>query len=177
MKQIKTKVKLPRCWQKLITVDFPDDLAGITSEKYCKGNADPEPHYDDVREIGGKFSDGATFTIVLASGQSNYYGLLVIKSPNHDILYDNSDDVYESWADTLEAYVQVGPTEDWTPTEYVVKIEWVDNDAISEQDFDNIMQDATLELHDLWCENHKELSPEELQQLNSVLTAFFENKK
>ena len=79
------KVKVPRCWQDLIQKDFVQakpwdicvqeesgDLIPIESGPADNGN--PDPHYDDYREVGFSFPNGATGVLSLCSGQSNYYG-------------------------------------------------------------------------------------------------------
>ena len=67
-------IKIPTCWKKLVDTEF-EDISKMTSEKQCKGIADPEPHYDDFRSIRGTFGnkDYEVF-LSLCSGQSNYFG-------------------------------------------------------------------------------------------------------
>lgn len=112
MKQ-KATVKVPACWRDLIRKIFPEDLAGITSEKHQKGNADPEPHYDDARRIDGKFENGAEFSIELCSGQSNYYGGVSI--------YQGGEEVYN---DFLEDFDNLPTPVDIDGTIYELVIEW-----------------------------------------------------
>ena len=83
-----SQIKLPKCWKDLITTDFPLDLHGVTSEKHLKGNADPLPHYDDVREIRGDFAGGYQACVTLCSGQSNYYGWLSLADHNGCSVYE-----------------------------------------------------------------------------------------
>lgn len=85
-------VKVPACWRDLIQVVFPEDLAGITSEKHQKGNADPEPHYDDARRVGGRFENGADFSVELCSGQGNYYGGVSIYQGGEEVFNDFLED-------------------------------------------------------------------------------------
>lgn len=92
-------LEVPAVWKKLIMLSFPEDLGGMTSEKFCKGNADPEPHYDDVRVCTVVFSDGVQFTLFLSSGQSNYWGSY--QWENEDATFEESEPL-ESYEDTYE---------------------------------------------------------------------------
>lgn len=111
-----TTVKLPRCWSKLVSVVFPDDLAGITSEKFQKGNDDPDPHYDDARRVCGKFENGADFEVALSSGQSNYWGGFNVATPEGAWLYSEP---LETFGDEVEV------TDEKSGDVYTVRIEWV----------------------------------------------------
>jgi hypothetical protein len=110
-----TTVKLPRCWSKLVSVVFPDDLAGITSEKFQKGNDDPEPHYDDARRVVGKFDNGAEFEVALCSGQSNYWGGFNVTTPEGMYLVGEP---LEDFGDEVEV------RDEQTGDVYIARIEW-----------------------------------------------------
>lgn len=105
----KAIVKVPACWRKLIDVVFPDNLEGITSEKDQKGNADPEPHYDDTRRIEGRFPNNEHFSLMLCSGQGNYWGGWSIGEVESEPL--------ESWPEPVETEID--------GVAYVLAIEWV----------------------------------------------------
>lgn len=92
-------LEVPAVWKKLITLSFPDDLQGVTSEKHCKGNADPEPHYDDMRACSVIFSDGVQFTLFLSSGQSNYFGWCQWENESHTF---EESEPFESYEDSYE---------------------------------------------------------------------------
>jgi len=110
------KVKVPACWKKLIDVVFPDDLEGITSEKYQNGIADPEPHYDDHRTIDGSFEDGAEFTLALSSGQGNYYGDFSVWKNGQRLTDDEPLEQFDHVEFTLE-----------DGTSYALEIEWIED--------------------------------------------------
>lgn len=111
-----TTVKLPRCWSKLVSVVFPDDLAGITSEKHQKGNADPDPHYDDNRRVVGHFPNGAEYEIAISSGQSNYWGGFNVMTPATVYLVGEP---LEDFGDEVKV------TDEKSGDVYVAHIEWV----------------------------------------------------
>jgi hypothetical protein len=87
-------VSIPKVWEKLITLDFPEDLHGITSEKFCKGNEDPDPHYDDHREVTATYAGGWTAYVTLSSGQSNYFGWLSLRDHNDREVFSTELDSY-----------------------------------------------------------------------------------
>ena len=140
MKKIRTTVRVPRCWNDFLRiVEF--DLTKVTSEKHTNGFDDPNPHYDDVREIAGTFPDGATFRLTLCSGQGNYYGGLDIHKRIEgqtvaDQLYATDEgNVIEHFTSMIEAEVSEGPTRDWEPVCYILDIEWI-GDMIDWQKYD-----------------------------------------
>ena len=50
--------------------------------------------------------------------------------------------------------------------------------SMTENEFDNFLQEACLSIHDLWTTaGGEELTSEELSRLNDVLTDFFERKQ
>ncbi len=115
MKHI-AKVRLPECWKRLVGMEFPDDLEGILSEKTDhEGVADPKPHYDDARQVAGRFADGAEFSLELCSGQSNYYGGLSI--------WKGDEPIYEDF-DPLESFEGLLAEGDGGDT-YEIEVEWV----------------------------------------------------
>jgi len=107
-------VEIPKCWKKLVDMEFPEGLEGITSERHLKGDADPDPHYDDCRTVCGKSKEGAIASVQLCSGQSNYYGGFVIDKDRHTPIYESEP--IDSF-DDMEA--EVGGIL------YVIKPKWV----------------------------------------------------
>jgi len=112
-----TTVRLPECWKRLVETVFPEGLSGILGEKTDHlGVADPKPHYDDCREVSGRFlSIGAGFRLTLHSGQHNYYGSLLIEDVNLAVIYE---DLLESLGNAIEVKAGDGET-------YVIGIEWI----------------------------------------------------
>jgi hypothetical protein len=128
METISGKIVLPRCWKRLIKTVFvpaPGQLAvvlpnkevlPVTSEHYVKRDADPMPHYDEVRTRSVKLSDGNIFYVDLSSGQGNYYGVIGIDGP---VIYESEP--LEDF-DDFAFEVEVGDKY------YVVEIEWEGED-------------------------------------------------
>jgi len=105
----RAKVKVPKCWRDLIQTEFPDDLSGILSEKTDHtGDGDPKPHYDDTRKISGEFRNGIDFSIMLCSGQHNYWGGFTVGEYDSDIL-ETFPDVLETKLDGVQYEIEV----DW----------------------------------------------------------------
>jgi hypothetical protein len=107
------QIEIPKCWKELITVDFPLNLHGVTSEKHLTGIDDPRPHYDDWRVINGRFVNGHHVHVSIASGQSNYYGWLSLTD-------GDGCSVYEA---ELESFDDLNVEVDGTA--YAVEVEWV----------------------------------------------------
>jgi hypothetical protein len=128
MKTLETNVRVPTCWKRLINEVFPEDLAGITSEKHLKGVDDLESHYDDCRVICGSFENGTTFQLQLCSGQGNYWGSLVMDGP--DDLPIIEDEVLESWTDGPENTLTL---DDGKGVQYVIHIEWYGEDPYAQK--------------------------------------------
>lgn len=77
MPTLYSKLRVPRCWKRLVTTVFPEDLHGVLGERTNHtGVVDPKPHYDDSRVVSCKFADGYTMTLFLGSGQGNYWAAL-----------------------------------------------------------------------------------------------------
>lgn len=130
--KIKSTIRLPRCWKRLIKTVFEDNLSrqrisglvvtlangktiAVRSEKYAHSVSDPCPYYDEVRTIDVKMPDGANLQVVLCSGQSNYYGSTMIHDANGQVIYEC--DPMESFDGPLKLKATNGNT-------YVVEIEW-----------------------------------------------------
>ena len=104
-------LEVPRCWKKLLAIGSFDET--VTSERHSKGNLDPDPHYDEVREVSCTFPDGAVAQLQLCSGQSNYWaGLIVTKG---------QDDIYSDEGEPMESIPSVI---DWVEG-YTIKIKWI----------------------------------------------------
>ena len=147
MKTIHGTITLPSCWKKLIDISF-DDLVGGDEVDLEKTGADdmhplfedvkdgksrtalddPEPYYDDSREIHGVFENGDVAIVYLASGQSNYYGGIAIESKEFkDILQQTEEgEPMESYPDVIEVDVPEGPMKDWEPRHYELTVTWVE---------------------------------------------------
>lgn len=100
---IQLKAKLPKCWRELVHLEFTRADGGlftetgvlVTSEHNQKGNADPEPHYDDYRLVE-QVSNGYTLHLELCSGQNNYFGGCSIFNEAGDVLYEETWDRFDS---------------------------------------------------------------------------------
>jgi len=93
---VKGKITLPKCWKKLIDVEFPEDLAGIADgDRVDHADGDPAPYYDDQRDLAFKLPDGTVLTVFLCSGQGNYWG-------SYDLMANNGGMLYES--EPLESF-------------------------------------------------------------------------
>jgi len=94
MDTLQVSVQIPKCWKNLIDEHFPEDLSGIRSGGE-NGLSDPNPYYDDYREVIGKFSDGSHVYISLSSGQGNYYGWLSFNKSNGEEFYSAELESYD----------------------------------------------------------------------------------
>ena len=128
---IKGKIRVPRCWRRLIETIFDEGDEGllvratppsVTSEHNLQGDADPEPHYDDSRTVLGRTDDGGTIELDLCSGQSNYYGGCTLHNGAGDVVYGGDiGEPLESLNDTEEF---VGEDEN----NYLITLEWYGTD-------------------------------------------------
>lgn len=124
-------LSVPRCWKRLIKVEFRRGKDGelyisrsrprrmVESEFHQKGESDPEAYYDDGRSISAVFDNGARVELHLCSGQSNYWG---------DVLIEDSEGtpIYESEAlETIDKVMDFMADDGET---YTVKIDWAGSD-------------------------------------------------
>lgn len=131
IKIVKGRVKVPRCWKRLIGTVFERSDNGyvvaetvhpVTSEQNQKGDDDPEPHYDDSRFVLGSTEDGGIIELDLASGQGNYYGGVVIHNGKGEVIYDEDlGDPMENLDDEQEFVGEDGNT-------YLIAIQWEGSD-------------------------------------------------
>lgn len=107
-------VKVPKCWKTLIGVD---DLEGAQDAKWHRsGLTDPDPYYDDNREVMGVFDNGDTFILSLSSGQSNYFGgMTIYRMGSGDEIYSEVWEFFDEVADEI----LVGNDT------YLLKYEWI----------------------------------------------------
>lgn len=103
-------IKLPKCWARLIDIEFDGTE---TSEKNQKGIDDPAPHYDDVRVVSVTFPDGMVADVGLFSGQSNYFGAWSLVSPDGEELFNEVIENYNGLENEIN------------DTKYALTIEWV----------------------------------------------------
>ena len=91
-------IQVPHCWKQLINVEFGDEpVIGPTykgqpvkkARLHREGNDDPNPYYDDSRTVVGVASNGAHVELQLCSGQSNYWGQLIILSVRGETIYES----------------------------------------------------------------------------------------
>jgi predicted dehydrogenase len=134
---IRGTIKLPRCWKRLIGVNFcyaDDNLAAYAIEGFPhmlvkgaesrSGTDDPDAYYDDCREAVGKFEDGAVAAINLNSGQGNYYASSYV-TKDGEVLVDDEGDPLEYLDDEIEFETNGGAS-------YVLKVEWEGEDPYEE---------------------------------------------
>jgi len=108
---------VPKCWQTLIDVAFEDGLANIQDAKWHRsGIEDPNPYYDDDREISVKFDNGDAGILTLSNGQSNYFGGFTIyrKGDGAEIYHE----IWEFFDDVADEIVVGSDT-------YLLKYEWI----------------------------------------------------
>lgn len=115
-KECKVTVKLPACWKSLIDFDALDQIEDLRDGKQRSTLDDPEPYYDDLRRVDGRFPDGTSFAIELASGQSNYFGGCTLWDKDGNEIYS------ETW-EAFGAKLDEVALEDKT---YIFEYEWVD---------------------------------------------------
>lgn len=110
-------IQIPKCWNHLINEVFyrseaDGNLYTETTNKLvtscnCLADddiADPDPHYDDYREVHTTFLNGVLARLSLSSGQNNYYGGLALEK-NGGLLYC-SEGEEESFHETMN--VEIG---------------------------------------------------------------------
>ncbi len=174
MNKYEVNVQIPLVWKRLVKVN---NLADASNEKNLTGNDDPNPHYDDVRDIVGKFPNGICFSLELRSGQENYYGECVLGEDGEIEPIDLDSFTDSSSSNDLTIIVDENE-------QYVFHVEWTGQDPLltnvqkNDDDFDAFLQDACMKLHDMWTEQGgEEMGANELQSLNDVLTTFFGDKR
>jgi hypothetical protein len=82
------KLNVPLCWKRLIKLGF-DDIEAPRAYDVRANN--PKPYRRDLRQVRDKLPNGNTIWLFLASGESNYYGGVLITSPSGEHLYDMED--------------------------------------------------------------------------------------
>ena len=118
-------VSLPLCWKKMVDVEFDaQDAAPRDAKNHRSGNADPEAYYDDVREVVVKSPGGTMVVVGLYSGQSNYYGGILIYDKEGNEIYN---DIIETFEDVMECAVSTHlpchPVH-FGLSKYQIKINW-----------------------------------------------------
>ena len=111
---ITATIKVPLCWKTLININ---DLSDAKDARWHRvGIEDPDPFYDDDREISIKFDNGDVGILNLSSNQSNYFGGLGIWGKG------DGEEIYgEFWEFFDEVADEIVVGEDT----YLLKYEWI----------------------------------------------------
>ena len=114
---ITATIKVPLCWKTLIDVEFEGGLANVQDAKWHRvGIEDPNPFYDDNREISVTFDNGDVGILTLSSGQSNYFGgMMIHRKGDGEEIYN---EVWEFFDEVADEIVVGSDT-------YLLKYEWI----------------------------------------------------
>jgi len=118
-------VSLPLCWKMMVETEFDAQERPRDAKNHRSGNADPEAYYDDLREVAVDLPGGTKVIVGLYSGQSNYWGCILIYDKEGNEMYQS--DPLETFEDVMECAVAMPiPTSPahFGLSKYEIKINW-----------------------------------------------------
>jgi len=128
---VEIEVKLPRCWNDLVSVQFDEGRGPhvrcavdrpimYEGEPVVSGenrvlDSDPRPYYDDSRGRSQRNAEGWVIEVYLLSGQSNYWGHANIYAPNGEHIVESG--MWETIEDLNEVEADDG-------RKFKIKVVW-----------------------------------------------------